>query len=168
MQRSFTTGDTDTAIDIMREAAQWLIDAGKPMWDLDRINREYITNPADEFHMARVDGEGAAACLLSFHDPFFWPDIPPGASGFVHKLAVRRRFAGQGLGEAMLAHSAKCCLARDIPMLRLDTDANRPGLCALYERSGFTQVGIRRIYASFVGKTLDVAMYEAPAAALLA
>jgi len=134
---------------------------------MERINRECITNPADEFHVAWMNGEPVATCLLSFSDPIFWPDIPPGTSGFVHKLAVRRQFAGQGLAEAMLVHAARCCLARGIPTLRLDTDPNRPGLCALYERCGFICVGKRRIFVSSLGKTLDVALYEIPATKLI-
>ena len=160
MQLDFTTGDTEVAIDIMREVAKWLMDAGKPMWRLETVTREKITNPAEEFHVLYADGESAATMLLSFHDPFFWPEVPAGASGFVHKLAVRRRFAGQGLGEAMLARAAALCREKGVPMLRLDTDPHRPGLCALYERVGFQRVDVRQVYAQFIGATIDVARYE--------
>jgi len=155
----FTAGDADTAIDIMREAARWLADAGKPMWRLETVTREKIKNPAEEFHVLYLDGESAAAMLLSFHDPFFWPEVA-GASGFVHKLAVRRRFAGQGLGEAMLARAAALCREKGVPMLRLDTDPHRPGLCALYERAGFRRLDVRQVLVPSIQVMMDVARYE--------
>ena len=160
MQLSFTIGDVPEAISIMREAAQWLMDAGKPMWRLETVTRKKITNPAEEFHVLYVDGESAATMLLSFHDPFFWPEVPAGASGFVHKLAVRRRFAGQGLGEAMLSRAAALCREKGVPMLRLDTDPHRPGLCALYERAGFRRVDARQVLVPSIQAVMEVARYE--------
>jgi len=157
----FAAGDTDAALDIMREAAQWLVDAGKPMWRLEALTREKLANPAEEFHVLYVDGESAAAMLLSFEDRFFWPEVPAGASGFVHKLSVRRKFAGQGLAQRMLSHAAALCREKGVPMLRLDTDPHRPGLVALYERCGFRRVGVVKLdlRAQCEG-VIDVALYE--------
>ena len=90
----------------------------------------------------------------------FWPEVPTGTSGFVHKLCVRRKFAGQGVAEGMLRYAAELCRAQGISMLRLDTDLSRPKLCALYERAGFRRVGVRSIFSPSMGVTLDVAMYE--------
>jgi len=164
MHLTFTSGDTETAIGIMREAARWQIAQGTPLWRLENLTREKIANPDGEFHVAWSGKESAAAMLLSYHDPLFWPEVAAGTSGFVHKLAVRRGFAGQGAAEAMLRHAAALCREKGVPMLRLDTDLRRPRLCALYERAGFRRVDVRQLYSPAMGVTLDVAMYEMEAA----
>jgi len=165
MQIKFTTGDIAPALEIMREAAQWQIDQGAELWLMDTLTREMIPNPPDEFYMAWVKStaefEAAACCLLSTHDPVFWPEIPAGTSGFLHKIAVRRKFAGQGIVARLIAHAEQSCRARGIPTMRLDTDISRPKLRALYESLSYVQVGKRRMIIpekNFV--PFEVALYE--------
>ena len=45
MNIHFTYGDKAEAIDIMREAARWLVDTGKPMWDEEELSDERLSNP---------------------------------------------------------------------------------------------------------------------------
>jgi len=160
MRLTFTAGDVDAALSIMREAALWQLAQGTPLWQLENLTREKITNPAEEFVVAWADGESAACCLLSFEDKLFWPEVPAGTSGFVHKLAVRRAFAGTGVTTQLMAHAEELCRARGVSVLRLDTDLSRPKLCALYERAGFRRVGVRTLHSQAMGVTLDCAMYE--------
>ena len=44
-----------------------------------------------------VDGEPVATFTLLLDDPKFWGERPPDAV-YLHKLAVRRAYAGRGLG----------------------------------------------------------------------
>ena len=161
MHLTFTAGDVETALDIMREAAQWQIDRGTPLWGLETLTRARLNNPAGEFLTAWVDGESAACGLLSFEDRLFWPDVPAGGSGFLHKLAVRRRFAGTGVASQLVAYAEELCRGRGVYMLRLDTDLHRPKLCAVYEGLGFRRVGVRtmRLPQEGLGQC-DVALYE--------
>jgi len=161
MQLTFTTGDTAAALSIMREAAQWQIDLGNKLWGIETITRERLNNPAEEFLVAWLGDESVSCCLLSYEDRLFWPDVPAGSSGFVHKLAVRRRFAGQGIAAALMRHAETLCLARGVDMMRLDTDATRPKLCAFYENLGYRRVGLRvmKLPGEGMGKC-QVALYE--------
>jgi len=183
MHIKFTTGDVAPALSIMREAAQWQIDLDTPLWLMETLTREMITNPPDEFHVAWLEpnldstqrssayadmtgGNGAppqaAACLLlSYHDPVFWPEIPAGTSGFLHKIAVRRKFAGHGIVAQLIAHAEQNCLARGITTMRLDTDINRPKLCALYKSLGYLQVGRRTMIIPEKNfEPFEVALFE--------
>jgi len=183
MQIIFTTGDFEAAISIMREAAQWQIGLGDPLWELDYLTRENITNPAEEFIVAwvvdgsdraqRSDGaqrmltrpegasQAAACCLLSYEDKPFWPDIPAGSSGFLHKIAVRRKFAGQGLAARIIEHAEQACLARGVTMLRLDTDLHRPKLRRLYENLGFRALRPRMMLLEELNFVpIEVMLYE--------
>jgi ribosomal protein S18 acetylase RimI-like enzyme len=156
-----TSGDVDEALSVMREAALWCEKAGHPMWPQSTLTRATLCNPAEEFHVFWREDECAAAMLLSFHDPLFWPEIPPETSGFVHKLCVRRRFAGQACAHQLLEHAANLCQAKLLKALRLDTDANAPRLCALYESCGFCRVGTRTLLVrTYREKPVRVALYE--------
>lgn len=76
--------------------------------------------------------------LVQPQDPVFWPDAEPGTSAFLHKLAVRRAWAGQGVPAALLAHAYRHARALGLRYLRLDCVASRHALRALYEGLGWT------------------------------
>jgi 2,3-bisphosphoglycerate-dependent phosphoglycerate mutase len=153
-------GDVDESISIMREAAQWLLDSGKPMWSLDELNKENLHNNPDEYLvMYDANGIGMATLLLSFEDTFFWPHIPPNTSGFIHKLAVRREFSGTGVAEKLVKYAETICADRGIYTLRLDCDSHRTGLCKFYERIGFDLVERKTISTKRLG-IIDLAMYK--------
>jgi len=67
--------------------------------------------------------------ILQWHDPLFWPTVKEYESGFIHKLCVRREFAGKGLSAKMVEHAVRECSRRGIGYLRLDTDVTKPKLC---------------------------------------
>jgi ribosomal protein S18 acetylase RimI-like enzyme len=146
----------------MREAAQWLIDSGKPMWKIEDFDS--LGNPPEEFIILRVGSEAAATCIITFEDKFFWPDALRGESGYIHKLAARRRYAGQGLPAELVRHVANLCAEKGARFLRLDCDARRPALRSLYEGLGFRLVEIRPVNTPRHG-WLDIALYEKPVTA---
>jgi len=165
MHITFTTGDVDAALDIMREAGQWQIDQGCELWLMNTLTREYIQNPPEEFLVAWAQAsekfEPAACCLLSYQDPIFWPDVPAGTSGFLHKVAVRRKFARQGIPARLIQHAEQLCREKNITTLRLDTDFDRPKLRALYERLGFMPVGTRVLrLAELNMEEIEVVLFE--------
>ncbi len=155
---TLTRGEVEECLAVMREAAAWLTQTGRTMWTPDELTRERIANPAEEFLLLRRDGMPAAAGLLSFYDPYFWPDVPPDTSGFLHKLAVRRAFASQGMAEELIRRAAALCRSRGVRQLRLDCDAARPALCALYERAGFRLLERKTVHTRRLG-AIAVAMY---------
>ena len=155
-------GETDLAIRIMREVAQWCIEVGHPMWTLQELTREALLSRSrseEDFRVARLDGELSAAMILQWEDPLFWPDVPRGGSGFIHKLCVRRAFAGKNLSARMVAAAVDECRNRNAAFLRLDTNNRSPRLRALYEGLGFMKVGRRLVDGR------DYALYELPIAA---
>ena len=150
-------GETDLAIAIMREVAQWCIEIGRPMWRLDELTREaLLRNPpaGEDFRVAWVDDTPAASMILQWYDPLFWPDIPADGSGFIHKLCIRRDFAGRNLSTKIVEHAVSECKKKTIDLVRLDTDFANPRLCALYEGMGFVSGGRKRINGR------DYALYE--------
>ncbi len=150
-----TCGDITIALDIMREAASWLIDLGQPLWLLDDLTEGHILADItqDDVYVGWTGGKSAAAMILQWQDPVFWPDAQDD-SAFIHKLSVRRRFAGTGSACKMVGWAAEEARRRGKQFLRLDCAGDRPKLCAFYCGLGFRQT-TRRMMGKF-----DVAFYE--------
>jgi GNAT superfamily N-acetyltransferase len=150
-----TQGDTAIALDIMREAAAWLNKTGKPLWRLEDITEQKILVGITKKNVTVgwIGDETAAAMILQWRDPFFWPQAGDD-SGFIHKLSVRRRFAGTDISRRMVEWARQEAQRRGKKYLRLDCAANRPKLCSIYESLGFRQVDRRMV------GTFDEAFYE--------
>jgi len=137
---------TDDALFVIREAAQWLIDIRKPLWQLDELTEEKLFRDQNKMTVvAYQDNEPAAAMILQWYDPLFWPDIKENESAFVHKLSVRRKFKGQGFSSTLLNHAALICKQKGVNFLRLDCDATRSKLCEFYESNGFSSIGQKKV-----------------------
>src|SRR5207248_10095027 len=89
------------------------------------------------FVVADVNGRIAGAMRFQLEDRLFWPDLDGGDSAFVHRLAVRRVYAGQGISSVLLRRAVDRARSLGKRYLRLDCDAERTRLRALYERFGF-------------------------------
>ena len=126
---------------VLQEAEQWLVNGGRTLWSAAEIGQERVLRDTRDglFHIACEGTQLAGVMKFELEDAYFWPEIAPGSSAFVHKLAVRRAWAGQGISTALLtyARSRARQLGRD--RLRLDCVADRPDLRKLYEGFGFSQ-----------------------------
>jgi GNAT superfamily N-acetyltransferase len=149
-------GDVDHAIIIMREAAEWLISSGKLLWKIEDLTKEKILNGITEenVYVGWKNNLPIAAMILQWHDPFFWKNVKPFESGFIHKLSVKREYAGKGYSKEMVKFAESECKKRGIFLLRLDCAGDRPKLCNFYESLGFVQIN-RKMMGIF-----DMAFYE--------
>ncbi|MBB3175676.1 GNAT superfamily N-acetyltransferase [Variovorax sp. Sphag1AA] len=82
---------------------------------------------------------------FELEDAHFWPEIQPGTSAFVHKLAVRRAWAKKGVSTELLSYARTRARQLGRGHLRLDCVADRQGLRNLYEDFGFTLHGVVQI-----------------------
>src|SRR5690349_19475481 len=99
------TSDAEEIAAVLQEAAQWLSDGGRALWSGAEIGRERVLRDtsAGLFHVAREGGQLAGVMKFELEDPIFWPEIAPGTSAFVHKLAVRRAWAKKGISTELLS-----------------------------------------------------------------
>lgn len=144
MTYRFRNDQPDTFLNIVREVGQWLVDGGQTMWKIETLTAanlfdDYTTGNC--YVMYAVDDNGpekpAAAFMLQWKDPLYYADVPDNTAGFIHKLAIRREFAGQNLFQPILEFCQRVCLQRNIHEIQLETDATRPPLMRFYERYGF-------------------------------
>jgi GNAT superfamily N-acetyltransferase len=124
---------------ILTEAASWLEDRGIPLWKIDDVSVEQLRGDVTSGLFALGEANGTAAGTLKYqlHDSVFWPDVPDGESAFVHRVAVRRDYAGGVVSGALLKWAVDRTRAMGLPYLRLDCDASRSKLRSVYERFGF-------------------------------
>jgi len=106
--------------------------------------------------VAEDDGRIVGAIRFQLEDQLFWPDLDGRDSAFVHRLAVRRTHAGRGVSTELLQWAVDRARSLGKRCLRLDCDADRTRLRALYERFGFRLHSYRQVGAYYVSR------YELP------
>jgi ribosomal protein S18 acetylase RimI-like enzyme len=153
--------DIPAVVALLAEATAWAKrKTGVVLWP--------IPYPADRLRLAMSDGEVVVAeidsqvvgtfTLLS-SDERIWGAQPPDA-GYVHRLAIRRKAAGQGFGRLLLDEAEARTRRRGGTRLRLDTLASNPRLRAYYRDLGFREVG--RVRAGPPGEERDLVLLERP------
>jgi GNAT superfamily N-acetyltransferase len=132
---------------ILQEAAAWAERAHGRLWGEAEIAADNIRRDVEQgqFFLARSGADPAGTLRYQTEDPEFWPDAVGDDAAYVHRLAVRRRYAGRGAAAAMLRWSAARARAEGRTYLRLDADITRPRLRTLYESCGFVPHSERRI-----------------------
>jgi GNAT superfamily N-acetyltransferase len=141
--RPIKPAELSTFLSILREAADWLRAAGRPLWTPEMLSEQAVLSQYDmgELFLCRVDHDPAGAMILAGEEAMHWPGKNPGEATYLHKLAVRRAYAGTGLSARMLAFAKEYARGAGRTYLRLDCDC-RSALCNLYERNGFDKVDI--------------------------
>jgi GNAT superfamily N-acetyltransferase len=151
------SSDVEVVTAILSEAAQWLDSRGMGMWRANELTPERTSKDVTDglFHLAQV-GQPVGTIKFQLSDAVLWPDRPDTDSAFVHRLAVRRAFAGKEVSTALIwAVQRAATLGRRF--LRLDCAASRPRLRAVYERFGFRHHSNRQVGPYFVARyELDV------------
>ena len=108
--RQATARDLDEVAGILHEATGWLEVRGMAMWREDELLPIRIAEDVRSglFFLAECDGEAAGTVRFQLEDKLFWPDVSQDDSAFIHRLAVRRRFAGGEISSALIlwAHRA--------------------------------------------------------------
>ena len=124
------------------------------MWQAGELEPERIADDVrgGEFFVAEVEGVVAGAVKFQLRDELFWPDVPGDDAAYVHRLVVRRAYAGGAVSKAMLAWAAERARSLRKRFLRLDVEAARPRLRLIYEQAGFRHHSDRQVGPYFVAR----------------
>ena len=148
--------DIDTVLGILDESASWIIEQRLPsVWKPGEFSRETFLEQISrgEVHIGLVDEQPAGTITLQWADRVFWGEQPPD-SGYVHKLAVRRAYAGQKVGIDMLRWAEAKSRTVGKRFLRLNCLAADKKIREYYERAGFLYKG------DVVGPKAVATLYE--------
>ena len=96
-------GDLDTVLSILEGAARWLVSRGIDQWRPGSFSRQRIADRimCGELNLAELGRQAIGTLSLQWSDEETWGRAPKDA-GYVHGLAIRRGFAGRGLGRELL------------------------------------------------------------------
>jgi GNAT superfamily N-acetyltransferase len=140
--------DVADAAEVLQDAARWVASLGFPAWD-----EGTFTDPEGRgrrqlgeamamggLFVARIGAQAVGTVSLFDVDERFWPGAPRDAL-YVHKLAVRRGYAGRDIGGAILRWAEAQARSAGKRYLRLDCPRDDPGVRAYYHRAGFVHRG---------------------------
>jgi GNAT superfamily N-acetyltransferase len=144
--------DAGLASSIMLEVAEWLKEQGQTLWFPDELTPEKLmgTINAGELYLVMMRNRLVGTVIFQLYDKTYWPDMPEGDAAYIHKIILRRSAAGQGLGDQIIAWAKEKARREGMAYLRLDTEAAREKLCALYESAGFTRHSFRQVGRHYV------------------
>jgi GNAT superfamily N-acetyltransferase len=155
--------ELEEVVAILVEAAQWVTSQGYKQWSADHFLHPtqwaFLHQKAKrgELYVAQYNSDMIGTIILQEPDKIdrgFWREEQTEAL-YVHRLAIRRAFAGKRIGYALLAWAQERATLAGKKYLRLDCQATNPTLCAYYERVGFTCRGT-------VGLRCKARLYELP------
>ena len=153
--RLASVDDAWAVAEVLTEAAEWVrtLD-GTQMWVEGELDHDHVRAEVEraQFVVAEADGQVAGVMRFQLEDALFWPDLEARDSAFVHRLAVRRAFAGRGVSSVLLQWAVDRARQLEKRYLRLDCDADRARLRALYERFGFRLHSYRQVGAYYVSR----------------
>ncbi len=136
-------GDADAILGILEDAARWLEGRGIDQWHPGDFPRAPLLAviARGAAYLARGEGDPAGTLTVPWEDVLTWGVMPPDGA-YLHGFAVRRAYAGLGLGRALLDWAARQAVAAGKTYLRLNCLASNPALRAYYERTGFFLCGL--------------------------
>jgi GNAT superfamily N-acetyltransferase len=133
--------DVPVVAEMLDEATAFVRTMGRDQWQVPYPQEKLRASVSDgSLYVVHVDGEAAATFTLLLDDPTFWGERPPDAV-YLHKLAVRRAFAGRGLGAQIVTWVGEETARLGRSFLRLDCQRDLPGIRSYYERLGFEHRG---------------------------
>jgi GNAT superfamily N-acetyltransferase len=138
------------ALSILMEASTWLSSKGIDQWPMEWIVspnlRAWMAERSRQGELYFAETERAKVGLFSLvkvqleGDVLLW-GVDGGRSAYLHSFAVRRAWAGRGLGREMLAYSEKLAAKAGKKTMRLDCGRENPRLRKWYEDAGFVLKG---------------------------
>ena len=143
--------------EILLDAVNWLSKSGmKNTWNESNVKWTDLSNSfkINNFYIAYQNELPTACMALTDFDPTFWPNITKGESLYLHKVAVKRAFAGKGFTKELIDFAKRLALSHSINTIRLNCNQHRNKLRKVYENEGFMCVEEKTFF-----KNHDTALY---------
>ncbi len=124
---------------ILVEAIEWMSRHGESLWSLESAAPDSLQPDVAQgvYFIVYADDEPAATFKVDKSDPVFWPEHVDEDSRYIHRIAVRRKFAREGIPVLLLNYVKQMCVDEGCKVIRLDCDSHRQKLRGLYESMGF-------------------------------
>ncbi len=155
--RQVISSEFEVIFDILHENAKWLSRKNIIQWPLDWLQskRQEVKSSIDfgAYYAIDIDDEIAAIVEIKTDPEEVWGNDCTLAL-YVHKLAIRRKYANQNLGCMILKLIEKDATQRGVKYLRLDCVAHNAKLRQYYESYGFMLKSVVNV------SEVNLALYE--------
>lgn len=138
--RQACMADIPTIEGIFLDVIQWMKrESLENQWNEANTRWEELAKnyKISDFYLCLVEGKPAGCVAVTELDHEYWPELNPGEAWFLHKLAVKRAYAGQYVSSVLITYVCNVAKKNRIPTVRLDCNSERMKLIRLYEREGF-------------------------------
>jgi ribosomal protein S18 acetylase RimI-like enzyme len=143
--------------DILLENGRWMHSNGIEQWPtewLESIAGDIAKSVGDEkFWCCTIKNEIAAVAEVKTDPEALW-GFDAQSSAYVHKLAIRRKFASEGVGAALLRSTIENAFSDGLSFVRLDCVASNRRLRNYYEDLGFRYISTEN------NGEVDLALYQ--------
>ena len=137
--------DLGRYLDLLEEVAEWLETRGIRQWPPGNFRRSADYYAASikrhEVQLAFVGDELVGTLRLLLREPIVWPEVVEEDSIYVYNLAVRRTWAGQGLGGRLLEWAGSRAASLGKKCVRPDCITDNEFLRDYYTQAGFEERG---------------------------
>lgn len=126
--------------DILLDSVSWMSERGlQNQWNESNVRWSNLSRnyKITDFYIAYQNETPAACMALTNYDPINWTGMPEGESFYLHKLAVKRLFAGKGYSKELIDYAKDVALKFCVSTIRLNCNKHRIKLRAIYEKEGF-------------------------------
>lgn len=151
--------DVPQIVEILTEAAVWAKERGIERWWAIPFPEGWVRSGVSrgEVYAVELGSQMVGTLTLAKQDRLMWGEGPPDA-GYIHRLAIRRQFAHQGLGKRAVDWAAAEVRRWGRTKLRLDCLATNESLVRYYRNQGFREVG--RIQGNVPGEDRPSVLME--------
>ena len=143
-----TDADAETVRSILLEAAQWIHAKGIDQWRIAEFTKEYVLDniQGGDVFLAYDGGAPIGTVIVRRKPgPFdrqIWGERADEQAAYVHRLAIRTKYHGQGLGGQILGWAEDESVRAGKAYVRLDCMADNEALNQYYQRFGFAHQGV--------------------------
>jgi GNAT superfamily N-acetyltransferase len=126
-------------MEILHEAVSWMEKHGESLWTDEEVSSAAVEVDllAGDYFFLLDGGQIVATFMMQDVDAYYWPEAKAGEALYLHRIAIRRAFAGSGHSRTILQFALEHARKLGIPSIRLDCDYHRKALNDLYVRLGF-------------------------------
>lgn len=140
--------------DILSEAVRWMTATGNSLWSESEVSVASVAPDVERglYFLAFVDDVPMGTVRYQTSDFEFWPDATEDEAAYIHRLAVRRDYAGGKLSHQIMSWAVARAKEHGYKYLRLDTESSRLKLRGVYEKFGFKFHSNRQVGQYFVAR----------------
>ena len=112
-------------------------------WNSENIKWENLKKDykISDFFILYYNKYPAGCIAITDEDRTYFSNCKKGENIFLHKMAVKRNFAGNDLSTYLINYAKKYAAENNKKSIKLDCNMKRGKLRELYEKNGFVLVG---------------------------